>query len=68
MAHRVARGMQTGTVWINRYYNLKSGMPIGGYKQSGFGREFCFDVLNHYTVTKSVIVNLQDGPIGMYAQ
>jgi acyl-CoA reductase-like NAD-dependent aldehyde dehydrogenase len=55
-------------VWINRYYNLKSGMPIGGYKQSGFGREFCFDVLNHYTVTKSVIVNLQDGPIGMYAQ
>ena len=68
MAHRVARGMQTGTGWINRYYNLKSGMPIGGYKQSGFGREFCFDVLNHYTVTKSVIVNLQDGPIGMYAQ
>jgi len=66
-AHRIARGMQTGTVWINRYYNLKSGMPIGGYKQSGFGREFCFDVLNHYTVTKSVIVNLQDGPMGMYA-
>lgn len=67
-AHRIARGMQTGTVWINRYYNLRSGMPIGGYKQSGFGREFCFDVLNHYTITKSVIVNLQDGPMGMYAQ
>jgi aldehyde dehydrogenase len=67
-AHRIARGMQTGTVWINRYYNLKAGMPIGGYKQSGFGREFCHDVLNHYTITKSVIVNLQEGPIGMYAQ
>jgi acyl-CoA reductase-like NAD-dependent aldehyde dehydrogenase len=67
-AHRIARAMQTGTVWINRYYNLKFGMPIGGYKQSGFGREFCFDVLNHYTVTKSVIINLQDGPMGMYAQ
>lgn len=67
-AHRIARGLETGTVWINRYYNLKPNMPIGGYKQSGFGREFSHEVLNHYTQTKSVIVNLQDGKIGMFDQ
>lgn len=67
-AHRIARTLQTGTVWINRYYNLKPGMPVGGYKQSGFGREFCFDVLNHYTITKSVILNLQEGRMGMFDQ
>ncbi|HIF51344.1 MAG TPA: aldehyde dehydrogenase [Thiotrichaceae bacterium] len=67
-AHKISRSMQTGTVWINRYYNLKSAMPLGGYKQSGFGREFCFDVLNHYTITKSVVINLQEGAMGMYDQ
>lgn len=65
-AHRIARNLQTGTVWINRYYNLKPNMPLGGYKQSGFGREFSYAVLDHYTQTKSVIVNLQDGKIGVY--
>lgn len=67
-AHRIARKLETGTVWINRYYNLKPNMPIGGYKQSGFGREFSHEVLNHYTQTKSVIVNLQDGKMGMFDQ
>jgi acyl-CoA reductase-like NAD-dependent aldehyde dehydrogenase len=67
-AHRISRAMQTGTIWVNRYYNLKPGMPLGGYKQSGFGREFCFDILNHYTVTKSVIINLQEGPLGIFQQ
>lgn len=65
-AHRLARRLETGTVWVNRYYNLKANMPVGGYKQSGFGREFSHDVLDHYTQTKSVIVNLQDGPMGMF--
>jgi acyl-CoA reductase-like NAD-dependent aldehyde dehydrogenase len=67
-AHRVSRAMQTGTVWVNRYFNLKAGMPLGGYKQSGFGREFCFDILEHYTQTKSVVVNLEDGPMGVFQQ
>ena len=67
-AHRISRAMQTGTIWVNRYYNLKPGMPVGGYKQSGFGREFCFDILNHYTLTKSVIINLEEGPLGIFRQ
>lgn len=67
-AHRIARKLETGTVWINRYYNLKPNMPLGGYKQSGFGREFSHEVLNHYTQTKSVIVNLDEGKLGMFDQ
>ena len=67
-AHRIAQSLETGTVWINRYYNLKPGMPLGGYKQSGFGREFGHEVLNHYTLTKSVVVNLQEGKIGAFDQ
>jgi acyl-CoA reductase-like NAD-dependent aldehyde dehydrogenase len=43
-------------------------MPIGGYKQSGFGREFAHEVLNHYTLTKSVVINLRSGPLGMFAR
>ncbi|WP_322038543.1 aldehyde dehydrogenase family protein, partial [Burkholderia cenocepacia] len=65
-AHRMACALETGTVWINRYYNFLGGMPIGGYKQSGFGREFAHEVLNHYTLTKSVIVDLQPGELGFF--
>jgi acyl-CoA reductase-like NAD-dependent aldehyde dehydrogenase len=64
-AHRIARGMQTGVVWVNTYYNLPRGMPVGGYKQSGFGRELTWDILRDYTVTKSVIIPLdRSGPPG----
>jgi len=65
-AHRVARSLQAGTVWINRYFNMKEGMPIGGYKQSGYGREFAHDSLHAYTQTKSVILSLEDGPLGIF--
>jgi acyl-CoA reductase-like NAD-dependent aldehyde dehydrogenase len=65
-AHRLSRAMQTGMIWINRYFNFKPGQPIGGYKQSGFGRENTFDTLQHYTITKSVVVNLAEGPLGIF--
>lgn len=67
-AHRIARALETGTIWVNRYYNFIGGMPIGGYKQSGFGREFAHEVLNHYTQTKSVIINLDDGVLGVFSR
>jgi len=59
-AHLLVRGMETGMIWINRYYNFKPGMPTGGYKQSGFGREQCLETLGHYTIAKSVVVNLEE--------
>ncbi|OAJ57324.1 aldehyde dehydrogenase [Paraburkholderia ginsengiterrae] len=66
-AHRIARSLETGTVWVNRYYNTRPGMPLGGSKQSGFGRENSHETLAHYTQLKSVVVNLEEGPIGLFA-
>lgn len=66
-AHRISRGMETGTVWVNRYYNMQPGMPIGGYKQSGFGRENCLETLNHYTHSKCVVINLAEGELGVFS-
>lgn len=65
--HRLSKGMQTGTVWVNRYFNVKTGMAMGGYKQSGYGREFSHEILRDYTHTKSVVINHDfDGPLGMF--
>ncbi len=59
-AHRICRAMQTGTVWVNRYYNFRPGQGVGGYKQSGFGREGTLDTLSQYTITKNVVINLDE--------
>lgn len=59
-AHRLARRLETGIIWVNRYLNFKPGMPLGGYKQSGFGREGCLGTLDHYTVEKSIVINLEE--------
>src|SRR5262245_7114979 len=57
-AHRTARQLQAGTVWINSYVLYDSAMPFGGVKQSGFGRELGRQGLLEYTQTKSVWVDL----------
>jgi phenylacetaldehyde dehydrogenase len=58
MAHRIAAAIRAGTVWVNCYNLTDPGSPFGGYKQSGWGREMGREVLEHYTETKSVWVNL----------
>ena len=57
-AHRVARGIKAGTVWINTYNLYDPALPFGGYKQSGFGRELGIDALESYLETKSVWIDL----------
>jgi phenylacetaldehyde dehydrogenase len=57
-AHRIARALRAGTVWINCYNVFDSSMPFGGYKQSGWGREAGKGVLDLYTETKSVCIQL----------
>jgi len=57
-AHRAARLLKSGTVWINTYGLYDSAMPFGGYKMSGFGRELGRHGLLEYTQTKSVWVDL----------
>ncbi len=57
-AHRVAAALRAGTVWINCYNIFDAGLPFGGYKQSGWGREMGKDALELYTQTKAVCVRL----------
>jgi phenylacetaldehyde dehydrogenase len=57
-AHRIAGAVKAGTVWINCYNLTDPASPFGGYKQSGWGREMGRGVLEQYTETKSVWVNL----------
>jgi acyl-CoA reductase-like NAD-dependent aldehyde dehydrogenase len=57
-AHKLARRMSAGTVWINAYNMLSPESPFGGYKQSGFGRELGRYGIDLYTQVKSVWVSL----------
>jgi aldehyde dehydrogenase (NAD+)/betaine-aldehyde dehydrogenase len=53
--HRIAQQVKAGTVGINMPYTAFPGIPFGGYKQSGFGRELGVETLDEYLETKSVI-------------
>lgn len=57
-AHRFARDVQAGTVWINGYGMFDPAAPFGGVKESGFGREMGKDALELYTQVKTVWVGL----------
>lgn len=65
-AFRVARGIQTGRMWVNTYNQIPSGSPFGGYKQSGIGRETHKVMLEHYYQTKNIMINLNEVPSGFY--
>src|SRR4029078_2194351 len=51
--HRIASRIKSGTVGINMPYTAFPGIPFGGYKQSGFGRELALETLDLYLETKS---------------
>jgi acyl-CoA reductase-like NAD-dependent aldehyde dehydrogenase len=57
-AHRFAKAVKAGTVWINGYGLFDPAVPFGGYKESGFGREMGREALDLYTQTKTVWVGL----------
>jgi acyl-CoA reductase-like NAD-dependent aldehyde dehydrogenase len=57
-AHKVARGIRAGTVWVNTIGLYDPAISFGGYKQSGFGRELGRHSIETYTQTKSVWVSL----------
>jgi aldehyde dehydrogenase (NAD+)/phenylacetaldehyde dehydrogenase len=57
-AHTLAARLKAGTVWINTYNRFDAAAPYGGMKQSGFGRENGAKVLDEYTQTKTIWVNL----------
>ena len=57
-ALRVAKAIQFGTVWVNDHFMLVSGMPHGGFKESGYGKDLSVYSLEDYTVIKHVMASL----------
>ncbi|WP_067895670.1 aldehyde dehydrogenase family protein [Nocardia vaccinii] len=57
-AHRVARQLKAGSVWINQYNGFDTALPFGGYKQSGWGREMGSAAMDLYLQTKAVNIAL----------
>ncbi len=57
-AHKVARALKAGTVWVNCYGQIDPTSPFGGYKQSGFGRELGKHSIELYTQVKQVWLKL----------
>jgi aldehyde dehydrogenase (NAD+)/betaine-aldehyde dehydrogenase len=64
--HRLARRIKAGTVGINMPYTAFPGIPFGGYKHSGFGRELGIETLDLYLETKSVIVSTSPKPFNPF--
>jgi acyl-CoA reductase-like NAD-dependent aldehyde dehydrogenase len=64
--HRLARRIKAGTVGINMPYTAFPGIPFGGYKHSGFGRELGLETLDLYLETKSVIVSTSPKPFNPF--
>lgn len=65
-ALRVAKGVQTGRMWVNTYNALPAGAPFGGYKLSGIGRETDKSTMYHYMQTKNILINFSEKPNGYY--
>jgi betaine-aldehyde dehydrogenase len=59
-AHRLVHALEAGICWINTWGESPPEMPVGGYKQSGLGRENGVEMLERYTRVKSVRVELAD--------
>ncbi len=57
-AHKVARDLRAGMVWINSYKRVNPGSPFGGVGVSGYGREMGFEAMREYTEPKAIWVNV----------
>jgi acyl-CoA reductase-like NAD-dependent aldehyde dehydrogenase len=64
--HRLARAIKAGMVGINMPYTAFPGIPFGGYKQSGFGRELGLETLDLYLETKAVLVSTSARPFNPF--
>ncbi|EPC00554.1 betaine-aldehyde dehydrogenase [Litchfieldella anticariensis FP35 = DSM 16096] len=61
-AHRTIHRLEAGICWINTWGESPAEMPVGGYKQSGVGRENGISTLDHYTQIKSIQVEMGPFP------
>ena len=53
-AIRIAKRLEAGTIYINNYFNASTQSPVGGFKQSGYGRENGIEGMRCFMQTKSV--------------
>lgn len=63
---KVSRSIRTGRMWVNTYNQIPAGAPFGGYKESGIGRETHKMLLDNYTQTKNILIDLTGKPSGFY--
>jgi len=56
-AHRMARRLRAGSVWVNNYRKTSYVAPFGGFKESGLGRENGFHAIEEYTEVKTVWID-----------
>jgi aldehyde dehydrogenase (NAD+) len=66
-AHRVARQLEFGTVWINCYKALDPGSPYGGFRRSGYGKDNGLEAIENYTRIKSTWIHLVETIPDAYA-
>lgn len=59
-AHRMAHGIEAGTVWVNTYRAMSMTTPFGGYKRSGLGKENGTDQIKEYMDVKTVWIDMND--------
>ena len=57
-AHKMARDIHAGMVWVNSYKRVNPGSPFGGIGASGYGREMGFEAMREYTESKAVWINV----------
>ena len=62
-AHRLAKRIRAGVVWINTYRAVSPIVPFGGNGHTGYGRESGMDAIRDYTRTKSIWINTSDVPM-----
>lgn len=62
-AHRLARDVRSGILWVNTYRAVSAMAPIGGFGASGYGRECGIDAVRDYTDLKTLWINLSTDPM-----
>jgi coniferyl-aldehyde dehydrogenase len=62
VANTVSRSIRAGTIWINCFFGFDKDCPFGGYKMSGFGREYGLEALDKYLHVKAVVTPLYNSP------
>jgi aldehyde dehydrogenase (NAD+) len=58
-AQEMARHIKAGSIWINDWHMMRTDVPFGGYKQSGYGREFSKYSLESYLETKAITTSFE---------